>query len=210
MNIAALRREYQHATLDEKEVAADPYVQFDRWLNEAIQAEVLEPTAMTLSTVGAEQRPSSRVVLLKGFDANGLVFYTHYRSRKGRELAHNPWASVLFFWKELERQVRIEGRVEQGNAQEADQYFASRPLGSRWGAVVSPQSEVIPDRRWLENKLTEVSARHHEHVPRPQHWGGYRFIPDCFEFWQGRLDRLHDRMRYRLEQAHWNIERLAP
>jgi pyridoxamine 5'-phosphate oxidase len=165
---------------------------------------------MTLATATRKGRPSARAVLLKGFDARGFVFYTNYRSRKGRELAENPQAMLLFCWEELERQVGIEGRVEQVSGAESDEYFASRPLGSRLSAVVSPQSEEVADREALEVKLEAASKRWRDAPPRPPHWGGYRLTPERFEFWQGRKDRLHDRLCYRKSAAAWKIERLAP
>ncbi len=210
VNIADLRRDYALASLDERDVAADPLAQFRKWLDEAIGAHCPEPTAMSLATVGAGGRPSSRIVLLKEADATGLVFYTNYASRKGRELAANPQAALLFYWAELEREVRIEGRVEKADAGPADAYFASRPLASRIGAVASPQSEVIPDRAWLDERFRAAESEHGLTPARPPHWGGYRLAPEMFEFWQGRRSRLHDRIVYTKDAALWKITRLAP
>lgn len=210
MNIADLRSEYTREALDEIHVAKDPYAQFSHWLTEAIQARLPEPTAMSLSTVSADGRPSSRIVLLKGMDESGFTFYTNYDSRKGRELAANPHASLLFYWAELERQVRIEGRIETVSAAESDAYYHSRPLGSRIAAWASPQSEVVADREWLDQAMRDMAARHGEEPPRPPYWGGYRVVADSLEFWQGRRERLHDRIRYRREGESWLIERLAP
>ena len=213
MNIADIRREYHLAALTEANVDPDPVRQFDRWLSEAIGAEVPEPTAMTLATADASGRPSARIVLLKGADAAGFVFFTNYESRKGSELAVRPDAALLFHWVELERQVRIEGRIAKVSATESDVYFASRPLLSRIGAWASPQSRTIPDRAWLESEFAASQERLAENgasVPRPPHWGGYRLMPAVMEFWQGRRSRLHDRIRYNTENGHWRIERLAP
>lgn len=213
MNTADLRREYHRATLNETGVDASPVVQFERWLAEAVKAEVPEPTAMTLATVGDGGRPAARIVLLKDVGAEGFLFFTNYDSRKGRELATHPYAALLFHWVELERQVRVEGEVSRASAADSDAYFASRPRPSRIGAWASPQSDPIPDRDWLERKFSAVQERFAadpDSIPRPPHWGGYRLLPSTFEFWQGRQSRLHDRIRYRLEAAHWRIERLAP
>jgi len=213
VNIADLRREYHRAALAEADVDADPLRQFNRWLSEAVRAELPEPTAMTLATADAEGRPSARIVLLKGADADGFVFYTNYASRKGDELAVRPQAALLFHWVELERQVRIEGTVAKVAAAESDAYFATRPLLSRLGAWASPQSREIPDRGWLEHEF--AAAQRHvaadgTSVPRPAHWGGYRLMPEALEFWQGRRSRLHDRLRYSREAANWRLTRLAP
>lgn len=210
MSLADLRKNYERAELDETASHADPMRQFELWLQQALQAQLPEPNAMTLATVGENGRPSTRVVLIKGFDARGIVWYTNYTSRKGRELAANPVAALQFHWVELERVVRIEGQVEKVSAEESDAYFRSRPLDSRIGAWASPQSEVIASRAVLVANAAKVSAQHLLNPPRPPHWGGYRLIPDAWEFWQGRKSRLHDRLHYRLCDGSWVRERLAP
>jgi pyridoxamine 5'-phosphate oxidase len=210
MSLADLRKSYERDELDEASSADDPLHQFQTWLDQAIKAELPEPNAMTLATVGADGRPSTRVVLIKGVDERGLVWYTNYESRKGRELAHNPHAALQFHWVELERVVRIEGRVEIASAEESDRYFASRPLDSRIGAWASPQSQPIASRAVLVANAAKAAARHGLNPPRPPHWGGYRLVPDRWEFWQGRRSRLHDRICYRLQDGRWRRERLAP
>jgi pyridoxamine 5'-phosphate oxidase len=211
MNIADLRKSYEKAELSESASHADPLKQFDQWLNEAIKGEVPEPNAMTVATVGADLRPTTRVVLIKGYDERGIVWYTNYHSQKGRQLAGNPYAALQFHWVELERVVRIEGIVEKVSAEESDAYFHSRPLDSRIGAWASPQSEVIDSRAVLVTNAAKYGAQFLLNPPRPPHWGGYRLKPDTWQFWQGRKSRLHDRLRYSLQDdGSWLRERLAP
>jgi pyridoxamine 5'-phosphate oxidase len=209
-DLASLRKDYALAELDEAGVARDPFAQLDLWLKEAISGGCPEPTAMSLATVGAAARPSSRIVLLKGVEHGGLVFYTNYQSRKGIELAVNPQAALLFHWVELEREVRIEGRIEKVEPANSDAYYRSRPPKSRIGAWASPQSRPIDNRAWLEKSFTDAEARHGADPPRPPHWGGYRLLPDAFEFWQGRASRLHDRIAFSLVDGKWQVARLAP
>ncbi len=210
MNLASLRQDYKGESLHEADVASDPFTQFQRWFDEALRAELPMANAMTLATVGADGAPSARIVLLKGIDHNGFVFYTNYMSRKGRELAGNPRAALVFHWTDLEREVRIDGSVEKVTAAESDEYFASRPLGSRHAAIASPQSEVVASRAVLEARFDAAAAAHGEAAPRPAHWGGYRVLPASVEFWQGRPSRLHDRLLYRRQGDRWTIVRLAP
>ncbi|HEV8688870.1 MAG TPA: pyridoxamine 5'-phosphate oxidase [Ideonella sp.] len=209
-DLSALRKSYERAELDESVSASEPLQQFSTWLDEAISAQLPEPNAMTLATVGPDGRPSTRVVLIKGFDARGIVWYTNYDSRKGRELAANPFAALQFHWVELERVVRIEGRVDKVSAEDSDAYFRSRPLDSRLGAWASPQSRVISSRAVLVANAAKAAAQHGLNPPRPPHWGGFRLQPDRWEFWQGRKSRLHDRLCYRWVDGAWTRERLAP
>jgi len=210
VDLNALRQEYMRAGLHESDLAPDPIAQFGNWFEEALRSGIALPNAMTLATATRGGCPSARTVLLKGFDALGFVFYTHYRSRKGREIEENPQVMLLFRWGELERQVGIEGRVAKVSAAESDEYFATRPLGSRLSAIISPQSEPVVSREGLETALEEASKRWRDGPPRPPHWGGYRLVPERFEFWQGRKDRLHDRLCYLKAEGTWKIERLAP
>jgi pyridoxamine 5'-phosphate oxidase len=211
MSLADLRTDYRRASLDEGDVAADPIAQFTRWFDEAVASDVAEPNAMCLATCTPDAYPSARMVLLKGVDARGFVFYTDYRSRKGRELADNPAASLCFFWAELERQVRITGAVQRASRTESEAYFTSRPLPSRLGAWSSHQSQVLPSRAVLEAELAAATTRFADGaVPLPEHWGGFRVVPDEVEFWQGRPSRLHDRIQYRLEGGRWVRRRLSP
>ncbi|HEX2636137.1 MAG TPA: pyridoxamine 5'-phosphate oxidase [Gemmatimonadales bacterium] len=212
MSIADIRREYSRARLDEADVSHDPLVEFARWFAEAQEAELPDPNAMTLATASADGAPSARIVLLKAFDERGFVFFTDYRSRKGAELEANPRAALVLYWGELDRQVRITGRVGRTSHEDSARYFSSRPLGSRLGAWASHQSRVIPGRAALEADLREVEARFGDgDVPLPEHWGGYRVAPETIEFWQGRESRLHDRIRYSREGGgRWRVERLSP
>lgn len=210
MNLHNIRQDYSSQSLNEEDCTAQPLEQFQRWLSEAIQAKVNEPTAMNLATVGDNGRPQARIVLLKEVAAEGLVFFSNYQSRKGRAMAHNPYAAVTFFWPELERQVRIEGIVQQLNNTDSDAYFKTRPYTSRIGAWASQQSEVISSKLELMTRATKFAAKYLLAVPRPPHWGGYVLIPDQFEFWQGRPSRLHDRIQYIWQNDNWIRQRLAP
>jgi pyridoxamine 5'-phosphate oxidase len=209
--IADLRKSYERAELNESASHADPFKQFEQWLGEAIEGQLPEPNAMTVATVASDLRPSTRVVLIKAWDERGIVWFTNYESRKGREIAGNPYAALQFHWVELERVVRIEGLVEKVSDEQSDAYFHSRPLDSRIGAWASPQSQVISGRGVLVTNAAKFGAKFMMQPPRPPHWGGYRLVPDRFEFWQGRRSRLHDRLRYQREDGgNWVRERLAP
>jgi pyridoxamine 5'-phosphate oxidase len=211
LSIADLRREYARARLDEAGASDDPIVEFARWFEEAIKAEALEPNAMTLATATPDGTPSARIVLLKGFDQRGFVFFTDYRSQKGTELDRNPRAALVFYWPELERQIRIVGRTSVVSREESEAYFRGRPRGSRISAWVSHQSQVIESRKVLEDRLPELERRYPgEEVPLPPYWGGFRVDPAAIEFWQGRTSRLHDRIRYVRTEDRWRIERLSP
>ncbi|MDX1941577.1 MAG: pyridoxamine 5'-phosphate oxidase [Saprospiraceae bacterium] len=213
LDIEHLRQDYRLASLEISDVKAHPVDQFEKWFQEALNAGVPEPNAMTLATCTSEGRPSARIVLLKSFDEQGFSFYTNYNSRKGQDFTQNPYAALVFWWVELERQVRIEGRVEKVLPEQSIEYFQSRPKGSQIGAWASPQSQVIADRAELEQKVAALQEQYEksEVLPRPEHWGGYLVRPDLLEFWQGRSNRLHDRIQYRLqEDKNWKIERLAP
>ena len=210
-DIAHLRKSYESGELDEAQAGSEPLQQFEQWFQAALDAGVPEPNAMTLATVGPEGRPSTRIVLIKDYDARGLVWYTNYDSRKGRELAAYPWAALQFHWVEMERVVRIEGRVERVAEAESDAYYASRPLDSRLGAWASPQSQPITSRAVLVSNAAKAAAQHGLNPPRPPHWGGFRLDPDRWEFWQGRKSRLHDRLVYQRDpDGRWQRQRLAP
>jgi pyridoxamine 5'-phosphate oxidase len=209
MSIADLRQSYEKGILLEKDAKASPFEQFGLWFDQALEQNVPEPTTMTLATADSQGRPSARIVLLKGFDEAGFVFYTNYNSRKGQDLAVQPWASLNFFWQPLERQVRINGLIAKVSAQESDDYFHSRPLGSRLGAWVSAQSQPTTLAA-LEANTAAVQQKYGDQPPRPPHWGGYRLAPEYFEFWQGRPSRLHDRLTYQRSGTSWALERISP
>lgn len=211
-NVANLRREYSFKGLSEKELHPNPFVQFKTWFEGVLKAQLPEPNAMTLATATSDGKPSARMVLLKDYDERGFVFYTNYESYKGQQLLESPWAALVFWWPELERQVRVEGRVEKASGAESDAYFHSRPQSSQLGAWVSHQSQVIASREVLEQRLQQLHQEYeNKKIPRPPHWGGFRVIPNEIEFWQGRPNRLHDRLLYRFgEQGNWLIQRLSP
>lgn len=210
-DISAIRKEYLIAQLNEDDVQSDPLKQFEQWLNEAVESNVNEPTAMTLATSTFEGKPSARVVLLKGVSPEGFSFFTNYDSKKGKQIRQNPYGALVFFWPELERQVRIEGKVAKLTDKQSDEYFKTRPEGSKIGAWASPQSQVIPNRKYLENLKSDFHEEFSKRtIKRPPNWGGYVLAPTCIEFWQGRADRLHDRIQYTLTNGVWTIERLAP
>ncbi|HEY9695095.1 MAG TPA: pyridoxamine 5'-phosphate oxidase [Oculatellaceae cyanobacterium] len=210
--IADLRKNYTKSGLVETDVDSNPFKQFQKWFDQALAAQLPEPNAMTLATVSQDGKPRARIVLLKNFNEQGFVFYTNYNSQKGQEIAQNPWAALIFWWAELERQVRIEGSVEKVTKSESDEYFHSRPVGSQLGAWASQQSQVIDNREVLEHQLQELEEIYqNQNIPRPTHWGGYRIVPQTIEFWQGRTNRLHDRLCYSLQEDHtWVIKRLSP
>jgi len=215
LDLHAERTDYGFDVLHRERLSADPMQLFDNWVREALARNIKDATAMTLATVGSDNRPSARVVLLKKFDADGLCWYTNYNSHKGREIAANPNAALVLFWPEIERQIRVEGAVKKMSAAESDSYFYSRPAPSRYSAAVSPQSEAVDNQLWLQQQLDQLHRQYpNDDVPRPEHWGGYRLQPKRFEFWQGRPGRLHDRFEYRLigtsAQPDWQINRLAP
>ena len=210
--IQNLRQDYRSASLSKSDVDKNPFQQFSKWFKEALNAKVTEPNAMTIATSNKNAIPSARIVLLKEFNEAGFVFYTNYNSQKGKELEENPHAALIFFWGDLERQIRIEGVVEKVTEEDATEYFNSRPKGSQLGALTSPQSETIPNRAFLEYKLADLEKEYHyKDIPKPAHWGGYRVIPNKIEFWQGRTSRLHDRIVYlKNDDQSWRFERLAP
>jgi pyridoxamine 5'-phosphate oxidase len=211
-NLADIRKEYTSQSLDILDVDSNPFIQFSKWMNEALEADVNEPTAMNLATINKENRPTARIVLLKGLEDEAFIFFTNYHSHKGRDIEHSPYAAITFFWPELERQIRIEGKVSKVSPSYSTDYFQSRPIGSQIGAIASLQSQPLRDRNELEEKIKELNALYigKEKVDRPEHWGGYALTPDSIEFWQGRANRLHDRIHYKLEKNHWLIERLYP
>lgn len=210
-SITTMRETYLSPPLDERDADPNPFVMFQAWLDRALSENLPEANAMTLATAALDGKPSARIVLLRGVDENGFVFFTNYAGRKGKELRDNPFAALVFFWQPLHRQIRIEGRVQRISAPESDAYFHSRPRGSQLSSAASPQSQVIPDRQFLETRMQELDAKYPNQVLRPAQWGGYRVVPDVFEFWQGRENRMHDRLRYtRGVNNTWKIERLAP
>ena len=209
-NIRHIRRNYELNQLLELNIDKNPFIQFQNWFDLVIEKKLLEPNAMFLATATKSGKPSGRVVLLKDFDETGFTFFTNYKSRKGKEIAENPFAALVFLWLEFERQVRIEGKIKKLSKQESEAYFNIRPLKSRYGALASNQSEIVPDRKYLEKKFTELENKYGEHPPKPENWGGYKLVPNKFEFWQGRRDRLHDRICYEKRKSDWKIYRLSP
>lgn len=211
MELSDYRMNYERHTLDESSVPSNPFQLFEGWFTDVLTSGTEDPTAVVLATADKEGKPSARMVLLKGLDKRGYIFYSHYQSRKGRELEQNPNASLLFFWKEFQRQVRVEGRVERLSLEESDQYFRQRPFENRVSAAISPQSQVIQGRPWLEYQVKQCKDKYADgNIPRPAEWGGYLLTPSRFEFWQGRKDRLHDRLMYTLTGNAWQLQRLAP
>jgi pyridoxamine 5'-phosphate oxidase len=210
-NLQNLRQDYRVASLSERDVATDPILQFNKWFSDAVAAQLYEPNVMTFATADSDGKPSARIVLLKGFDEHGFVFYTNYDSKKAHDLIENPQAALVFFWAELERQVRIEGIVSKVDKEVSEAYFRSRPIGSQIGAIASPQSSVLTDRSILEDKVAALSKQYEgKEIPKPENWGGYLVEPKHIEFWQGRSSRLHDRISYDLVDGAWKISRLAP
>ncbi|MCG8490089.1 MAG: pyridoxamine 5'-phosphate oxidase [Sneathiellales bacterium] len=209
-NYHSIRRDYKKSELNIEQIEKSPFKQFNNWMDDALNSNIADPTAMTVCTVDKHSRPSSRILLLKEFNEKGFVFYTNYKSRKSQDILANPFASYLFFWDDLERQIRIEGKLQKLSFAENDIYFQKRPYESKIGAHASIQSSVLDNRETFDNKVLELKELYPEHVPTPDFWGGYRLIPDYFEFWQGRASRLHDRIIYRLENNQWKIERLYP
>ncbi len=210
-DLSSLRRNYSLQRFDESTVEVNPFQQFSKWMEEALKSDLLDPTGMALGTANKDGIPAVRMVLLKGFDENGFVFFTNYESHKGSDLINNPNASILFFWKELERQIRITGTIEKTSRQESEEYFHTRPLESQLSAWASRQSSPIPNRKFLENEFDELKLKYgHKQIPLPPFWGGFRLIPNYFEFWQGRENRLHDRISYRIKNDFWDIVRLSP
>lgn len=209
-DLANIRRDYTKFSLDSGNISIDPFEQFDIWMKDALKGDFLEPTAVAVSTVNADNKPSSRIVLLKSYDDRGFVFFTNYHSRKGTEISGNPFASMLFFWDKFERQIRITGKIEKIAREDSEKYFQSRPYTSRLGAWASEQSQPLKSRFTLIRKVAKLMVKYPLNVPLPDFWGGYRLIPDEFEFWQGRESRLHDRFQYNLKDNNWDIERLSP
>ncbi|MFZ2863145.1 MAG: pyridoxamine 5'-phosphate oxidase [Ignavibacteriaceae bacterium] len=209
-NLKNMRLNYEQGQLLESNIEMNPFELFRKWFDQAVEAKIIEPNAMTIATATKEGIPSARVVLLKGFDETGFVFYTNYHSRKGKELNDNPFAAILFWWREFERQIRIEGKIEKISRKESEEYFNQRPLKSRYGTLASEQSEIIENREVLERRFADLEKQYGANPPTPENWGGYKLIPAKFEFWQGRTSRLHDRICYHKENNNWKIFRLQP